>query len=246
VRTIELMFDAAFQTALRVLEPFALDGADASGACRKEALAALRVVHGGLDALEAGLLAGLDTSTAIEVLTAGGTSARQARKIAARAVTLAGSAELTAGLARGEVSGEQVDSVAHVASGLEPEVRLALLSMGEGRPVAAPRSRQSTARRQPRPTARPARRPPHLRRTRLHRRLRLVPDPPPVRLARRRVDRPGQLGPGVPTPPPHGPRRRMELELGPRTASHLPPAAHPRPLSATRTRRVAPATADGG
>ena len=52
-----------------------------------------------------------------------------------------------------------------------------------------------TTRRQPHPTTSPPRRPPHLRRARLHRGVRLVPDPPPPRLAPIRPHRPRQLGP---------------------------------------------------
>ena len=54
----ELMFDAAFYEALRVLEPLAPTGAGGTSSCVAEALAALRVVRGGLDAVEAGVLAG--------------------------------------------------------------------------------------------------------------------------------------------------------------------------------------------
>src|SRR4029078_10047553 len=100
------MFDAAFYQALRVLEPLAPTGAGGTASCPAEALAALRVVRGGLDALEAGLgagvvrgglaalgaglVAGLEPAVAIETLTtAGSTSGRQARKIAARSELLA-------------------------------------------------------------------------------------------------------------------------------------------------------------
>jgi hypothetical protein len=123
------MFDARFHLALSVLEPLAPSGA--GGAARlPDVLAALRVVRGGLDALEAGLLASVERNAAIDAMSAGGASARQARRIAARAETLAAAPELSAGLADGAVTVEQVDAVVRVAGGLNPEARLALLASG--------------------------------------------------------------------------------------------------------------------
>jgi hypothetical protein len=71
------MFDAVFHRALEVLEPLAPRGT-CGVPCVPDALAALRVVRGGLDLLESGVLAGLDAGVAVDTLTASGTSARLA------------------------------------------------------------------------------------------------------------------------------------------------------------------------
>src|SRR3954454_22724763 len=101
------MFDPVFYEALRALEPLAADGTGGQPVSLSDALGALAVVRGGLDALEAGLLAGLEPGVAVDALVAGGkTSARQARKVAARADTLAAAPQLSAGLAAGTVTAE--------------------------------------------------------------------------------------------------------------------------------------------
>ncbi len=126
------MFDEVFYQALEVLEPLAPSGAGGAGGCLDDALGALRVMRGGLDALEAGLVTGLEPAVAIETLTiTGKVSGPQARKVAARAELLADAPQLAAGLASGAVAGEQIDAVAKVAAGLQPEARTALIELGD-------------------------------------------------------------------------------------------------------------------
>jgi hypothetical protein len=89
----------------------------------------------------------------------------------------------------------------------------------------------------PRPNAAPSRSATGLCVPRLHPARLLVRGPPPMALGRWRPHRPGESGPGVPSPPPGGPRRRLAADPRPRRPPHRHPTPPRPPAASTTTRR---------
>ncbi len=127
------MFDMAFYQALGVLEPLAPHGAGGSPGCLADALTALRVVRGGLDALEAGLRRRARAGRGdrdVDRRRGSCPARRPARSPPAPNCSLTHRNSLP-GWPPVAVAGEQIDAVANVAAGLQPEARKALVELGD-------------------------------------------------------------------------------------------------------------------